>query len=327
MNDKLARYARLFGKLRTDVGHSRWSPLTRNRAPHKPLLLLSVLDLFEQDSTRPNLLELTPDLGELFTRYWPRVMSPDRRGNIALPFFHLRSDGFWHLLPKPGKENVVASAAQIRSLFRLRDTVTGARLDDELYEILHAPEARATLRGVLIETYFSPELQPVLVKQSATNHEAFRYSEELLQPDYGKVAEVLTEQETYRPAARDQGFRRAITTAYAHRCALCGIRVLTLDGHTAVEASHIIPWSLSRDDRPANGMALCRLCHWAFDEGLLRVNANYGIATSSQLTAIDNLPGYLTNLEGRGIVGPAETAFWPDLGALRWHHDNVFRAW
>ncbi|MCA1718551.1 MAG: HNH endonuclease, partial [Actinobacteria bacterium] len=177
------------------------------------------------------------------------------------------------------------------------------------------------------ETYFSPELRPVLVEQSATNHEAFRYSEGLLQRDYGKVAEVLTEQETYRPAARDQGFRRAITTAYAHRCALCGIRVLTLDGHTAVEASHIIPWSLSQDDRPANGMALCRLCHWAFDEGLLRVSTNYGIATSSQLTAIDNLPGYLTNLEGRGIVGPAEAAFWPDPGVLRWHHDNVFRAW
>jgi putative restriction endonuclease len=327
MKDELARYAKLFGNLRTDVSRSRWSPLTRNRAPHKPLLLLSVLDLFEQDSTRSNLLELSPDMGELFTRYWVRVVSPDRRGNVALPFFHLRSDGFWHLLPKPGKENVLASAAQIKSLFRLRDTVIGACLDDELYEILRAPEVRATLRDVLIEAYFSPELRLVLVEQSATNHEAFQYSEELLQRDYGKVAEVLTEQETYRPAARDQGFRRAITMAYAHRCALCGIRVLTLDGHTAVEASHIIPWSLSQDDRPANGMALCRLCHWAFDEGLLSVSTNYGIATSSQLTAIDNLPGYLTNLEGRGIVGPAETAFWPDPGALRWHHDNVFRAW
>jgi putative restriction endonuclease len=204
------------------------------------------------------------------------------------------------LLPKPGKENVLASAAQIKSVFRLRDTVIGACLDDELYEILHAPEARAKLRDVLIEAYFSPELRPVLVEQSATNHEAFQYSEELLQRNYGKVVEVLIEQETYRPAARDQGFRRAITTAYVHRCALCGIRVLTLDGHTAVEASHIIPWSLSQDDRPANGMALCRLCHWAFDEGLLRVSTNYGIATSSQLTAIDNLPGYLTNLAGRG---------------------------
>ena len=327
MKDEVARYARLFGKLRTDASRSRWSPLTRNRAPHKPLLLLSVLDLFEQDSTRPNLLELTPDIGELFTRYWVRVVSPDRRGNIALPFFHLRSDGFWHLLPKPGEENVLASNAQIKSLSRLRDTVIGACLEDALYEILRTPEARATLRGVLIKAYFSPELRSVLLEQSATNHEAFQYSEELLQRDYGKVAEVLTEHETYRPAARDQGFRRAITTAYAHRCALCGIRVLTLDGHTVVEASHIIPWSLSQDDRPANGMALCRLCHWAFDEGLLKVSTSFTIVTSSQLITADNSPGYLTILEGRSIVGPVETAFWPDLDSLRWHHENVFRVW
>ena len=87
-------------------------------------------------------------------------MLPDRRGNLTLPFFHLRSDGFWHLMAKPGKEDVVRSAAQIRSLFRLRDIITGARLDEDLYELLRASEPRATLRAVLIETYSAPELSP-----------------------------------------------------------------------------------------------------------------------------------------------------------------------
>jgi putative restriction endonuclease len=45
----------------------------------------------------------------------------------------------------------------------------------------------------------------------------------------------------YRPAVRDQGFRRAVVTAYLHRCALCGIRVRTLDGRTAVAVAHIVP--------------------------------------------------------------------------------------
>lgn len=326
-DEAITKYAKLFAKLRTDTSRSRWSAFTRGQAPHKPLLLLSVLDLFAQGSIRSNLLELTPDLGELFTSYWSRVISRDRRGNLALPFFHLRSDGFWHLMPKPGKENVMASVTQIKSLFQLRDTVTGARLDDDLYELLHLPDPRATLRAVLVETYFASELWPTLVEQSAVNCESFRYSEELLRWDYEKIAEALTEEETYRPAARNQGFRRAVVIAYVHCCALCGIRVLTLDGHTAVEASHIVPWSLSYDDRLANGMALCRLCHWAFDEGLLRVSTNYEIVTSSQLAANDNLPGHLTNLEGRGIVGPPQKLFWPDPEPLRWHHKNVFRAW
>ena len=326
MNDqKTIKYAKLFGKLRRDKNSTHFSKLTYDRAPHKPLLLLSVLDLFEQGLIQSNLIELTPDLGDLFTRYWADVMPSDRKGNLALPFFHLRGDGFWHLMAKSGKEEILSSATQIRSLFQLRDTIIGARLDDDLYRLLQAPEPRATLRTVLVETYFATELRSTLAEQSTVNREAFRYSEELLREDYAKIAEALIEEEKYRPAVRDQGFRRAVVTAYEHRCALCGVRVLTLDGHTAVEASHIVPWSLSYDDRPANGMSLCRLCHWSFDEGLLRVSTKYEIATSPQLTALDNLPGYLTNLQGRSIVRPVEEIYWPDPNSLKWHHENIFR--
>ena len=127
------------------------------------------------------------------------------------------------------------------------------------------------------------------------------------------------------PAVRDQGFRRAVVTAYSHRCALCGIRVRTLDGHTAVTAAHIVPWSETHDDRPANGMALCWLCHWTFDEGLLGVSQVYEVIASRQLNTLDNLPGYLTNLEGRGIVGPDRKSLWPDTASLLWHRENVLR--
>jgi putative restriction endonuclease len=144
-------------------------------------------------------------------------------------------------------------------------------------------------------------------------------------PENLRVEETLSVEEVYLPAVRDQGFRRAVVTAYSHRCALCGIRVRTLDGHTAVTAAHIVPWSETHDDRPANGMALCRMCHWTFDEGLLGVSQEYEVIASRQLPVPDNLPGYLTNLEGRGIVGPSEDPFWPDTASLRWHHENVFR--
>ncbi|CAN5892047.1 HNH endonuclease [soil metagenome] len=325
--DLTTEYAKRFGELRTDASRSRWSALTYHRAPHKPLLLLCVLDLFEQGDIQSNLLELTPELGELFTRYWANVMPPDRHSNIALPFFHLRSDGFWRLIPNAGKENVLESATQIRSLFQLRDAVAGARLEEDLYKLLQAFESRTMLRAVLVRTYFAPELWSTLFEQSAVNHEAFRYSKELLQRNDEKVAEALAEEQTYRPAARDQGFRRAVVIAYVHRCAFCGVRVLTLDGHTAVEASHIVPWSLSYNDHPTNGIAFCRMCHWAFDEGLMRISTGYKIVASSQLSASDNLPGYLSNLEGRNILGPAQKPFWPDTESLRWHHKNVFRAW
>lgn len=318
-------YAMRFAALRTDKSRSRWPAATMHRAPHKPLLLLSVLELFEQDEVGANLIGLDPSLGEIFARYWEKVLTFDRRGNLTLPFFHLRSEGFWHLLPARGKEEALNAAAQIRSLSRLRETVVGARLDEALYRLLRVRESRDLLRAVLVDTYFAAEARESLIEQIVVNYEAFLYSEELLgQGKEGAVGEPLAREE-YRPAARDQGFRRAVVTAYAHRCALCGIRVRTLDGHTAVDAAHIVPWSVDRNDRPSNGMALCRTCHWTFDEGLLRVSSAYEIVVSAQLAVASNLPGYLTALEGRTLVRPAEESYWPDPGSLKWHRENVFR--
>ena len=37
------------------------------------------------------------------------------------------------------------------------------------------------------------------------------------------------------------------------------------------------------------------------------------------------LPGYLTNLEGHGIVGPDRKPLWPDTESLRWHRAHVHR--
>lgn len=294
-----------------------------HQAPHKPFLLLCVLDLLDSGEIPSNLVEISDDLVELFGRYWERALPLNRTGNLALPFFHMQGDGFWHLVPRYGRSSL---GPQITSLTRLREEAVGARMDEQLYGLIESMENRDRLRRVLIETHFSSEIRPLVVEQSITNRGAFAYSEELLRrPEDSRVGERLSLDEAYRPVIRDEGVRRAVVTAYAHRCALCGIRVRTLDGHTAVTAAHIVPWSETQDDRPANGMALCRMCHWTFDEGLLGVSQEYEVIASRQLPVPINLPGYLTNLEGRGIVGPSRDPFWPDTESLRWHHENVFR--
>lgn len=321
--ERIDDYARRFARLRTNRNRKVWSEVTAHQAPHKPILLLCVLDLFDSNEVRSNLIEISDDLVELFGGYWERVLPYSRPGNLALPFFHLRGDGFWHLLPRRGG---VAIGSQITSLPRLREEVVGARLDERLYELLRSEKHRDRLRKVLIEAYFSPGTRRAVVEQGVLNRGAFVYSGELLNhPEDPGIAETLPAEEAYRPAIRDRGFRRAVVTAYSHRCALCGIRVRTLDGRTAVTAAHIIPWSETHDDRPANGMALCRMCHWTFDEGLLGVSQKYQVVASRQLTVSNNLPGYLPSLEGRGIVGPSRDPFWPDTESLWWHHENVLR--
>lgn len=80
-------------------------------------------------------------------------------------------------------------------------------------------------------------------------------------------------------------------------CAMCGIRMITPDGHTILEAAHIKPWALSRDDLPTNGLALCRLCHWSFDEGLMRVGKDYEVLVSKQAKNDPNIPGPIMTLQ------------------------------
>lgn len=323
MGNGIDDYARRFARLRTNRNRKVWSGVTAHQAPHKPILLLCVLDLFDSGEISSNLVEISEDLAELFGLYWERVLPFGRPGNLALPFFHLQGDGFWHLLPGHGSNSL---GSQITSLGRLREEIVGARLDENLHDLVRSKENRDRLRSVLIETYFSPETRRSILEQSAINRGAFVYSEELLnRPEDPTVQETLWLEEAYRPAIRDQGFRRAVVTAYSHRCAMCGIRVRTLDGHTAVAAAHIRPWSDTRDDRPTNGIALCRMCHWTFDEGLLGVSQEYEVVASQQLIVLNNLPGYLTNLEGRGIVGPARKPLWPDTESLQWHRENVLR--
>lgn len=142
--------------------------------------------------------------------------------------------------------------------------------------------------------------------------------------DPSTVAESLTAD--LRSPVRDQGFRRAVVSAYEHTCALCGVRVRTLDGHTVVDAAHTVPWRVGRDDRLANGMALCRTCHWTFDEGLLAVSASYRIISSHLLRTAGNLPGYLAGLQGRNALVPRLAIQRPDPKSLGWHQGHVFRA-
>ena len=122
---------------------------------------------------------------------------------------------------------------------------------------------------------------------------------------------------------RDQGFRKAVTAAYEHRCTMCGIRMLTPEGHTVVDTSHIVPWSESHNDDIRNGLSLCKLCHWAFDELLITVSSKYRIKTSPVLKYNQNLPGHLSQMEGRDIIKPEEPAFYPGPEFLQ-HHQKRF---
>jgi putative restriction endonuclease len=317
-------YIEKFSNLRTDKNRNRYPASTRHCAPHKPILLLAVMDLVEQGFINNNFIEPTMNLVDTFNTYVSLVLPAGWKTSMAHPFPRLQKDGFWHRVTNPGYDP--EKDYNVTSIAKLNEIYAGARLDDELFVLMLDPESRTRLRTALIDTYFTSEFRPVLLEQAGVNLTAYQYSQKLLEEvkESGKTWEK-SEESTKNQKIRDQGFRKVITQLYDHRCALCGIRMITPEGHTIVEAAHIKPWHKSNDDRPTNGLALCRLCHWSFDEGLMSVSRNYEVLVSKRVRTDRNMPGHIMTLEKRPIFRPEDEVCWPATENIAWHQKHTFK--
>ncbi|MDH4206234.1 MAG: hypothetical protein OEV45_11975 [Desulfobacteraceae bacterium] len=67
----LDQYLKSFSRLRTD---KRWSSFTTRQAPHKPFLLLSIMDLIVQGSITKIFIEPSFELLDTFNTYWNSIM-------------------------------------------------------------------------------------------------------------------------------------------------------------------------------------------------------------------------------------------------------------
>lgn len=313
-----------FARLKRAPGQG-WTEATRRRAPHKPFLLLAVLDLVERRAITSSFIAVSGDLvelNELFTLYWRRIIPLNQTSSIAFPFSRLHNEPFWELVPQPGKTITASLVNNTASVSYLRGYALGARISEELFQIMQSGEGRQLLREALLLSCFSAEAQDALREQSLVNRDAFDYSRLLEEKARQPLVREIVEADQYKPAARDQGFRRLVVSAYDHRCALCGIRIVTPDGHTVVEAAHIVPWSKSKNDDLRNGMALCRLCHWGFDEGMLGVTSGYTVVAARSIGIAPNVPGLLMTLTGRAIIGPQDRDLWPAQQYLQEHREE-----
>jgi putative restriction endonuclease len=71
----LEHYIQAFSRLKRAPGP--FPATTRNRAPHKPLLLMAVMDMVDRKSITSEFISIAGELTELaslFTAYWRRVM-------------------------------------------------------------------------------------------------------------------------------------------------------------------------------------------------------------------------------------------------------------
>jgi len=320
MND-FENHVKQFASLRRAT-NTVFTESTKRKAPHKPILLLAVLDMIHRGSINSSFIAVTGELvelNELFNLYWRRVMPAGKTSSIAYPFSRLNGEPFWKLVPLPGKSITPAVINNISSVTNLRTYALGAQLNENLFAMMQNDEGREVLRETLLGSCFSTEAATLLREQSAVNREAFVYSRFLENKAHLPLVKEIIEADNYRSPSRDQGFRRSVIKAYDHRCALCGVRIITPEQHTVVDAAHIVPWAKSHNDDIRNGMALCKLCHWAFDWGMMGVSKKFEVITSRHIATVPNAPGFLLTLSGRGIIPPSDQDLWPAQEYLAEH--------
>jgi putative restriction endonuclease len=128
------------------------------------------------------------------------------------------------------KRNFSSAINNITSASQLRTLALGARMDEDLFLYIQQPDSRSALREALLQSCFSEEGRVSLEEQAVINAEAYSYSLELEHKAHLPLVKETLEVDSYKPAVRDQAFRRIVVSTYDHRCALCGVRIITAEG-------------------------------------------------------------------------------------------------
>jgi putative restriction endonuclease len=276
------------------------------KAPHKPLLLLVVLELTEQDLLPPAVLPLTPEIAFRFCTYWNIVAHRrTQRPEVRMPFHHLESDGFWSALQEDGKP----SPDDRLSCF--------AALAPDFVALAHDPAWRERARRILIATYFEPAERVALYTLAG-----------LPVPSEDQIKEDANYRspEEAKQRGREVRFRLNVVAAYNYTCALTGYRLTTLTAGSIVDAAHIHQFADSRNNDPRNGLALCKNAHWLFDNGLWTLTDDYKVIVAEGRFSEDSPDQVaLRDYHGKRIRLPSNSALWPNPLHLAWHRKKKFQ--
>ncbi|MCE7083011.1 phosphorothioated DNA-binding restriction endonuclease [Streptomyces sp. ST2-7A] len=296
----------LFGKL----AKLRRAVSKGHRAPHKPLMLLWLINRFaERGTTEVAYEDLAGPLRGLIEEFGPPAASPVDRP--AMPFVHLERE-LW--CPVKGNGEPIPAGGP-RTDRALRGWAARGRLLPEVETLLADPAIRAEAVGVLIDHHFTPAWEEPLLAAVGGGLTA-------LETDLARM--VISSRAHPR---RDPRFALATLKAWARACAMCGYDG-RIDGlPVGLEAAHIKWHSHLGPATPDNGLALCALHHGLFDRGALGLTPEPEprIRVSPRYTASGTTGRAVLDLHGAPLRRPEDPKARPAAEYLAWHDREVFR--
>jgi putative restriction endonuclease len=262
MKGELAK--KWLGKL-TKLNTASGRGTCRGKAPHKPLLLLCLLDMAEAGELAGRTFMRTAGLvlrfksyGALVSERWPT------RLDMRMPFFYLRTQGFWQAF------TLEMTPAQSPESCFVCD------LHEEFYDLLADADLRLKARLLLVSRYFEPRERVALLVSLGLCADGMEKTER-------KISALNEEaEEAARKKGRSARFAVQVVSRYKFTCGLTGLCCVTADGGAIVDSAHIEPFAESQNDDIENGLALCKNAHWMFDEGLWSVRGDGRVVLAPQ---------------------------------------------
>jgi putative restriction endonuclease len=317
MSQALSKYIKAFNKLKR--GTTKYGP-----APHKPILLLSILQAVQNQMINSPQIYVSGELICLFKATWSKLVNTSHVCNFTLPFFHLHKERsrIWKLIANPGFEVSLFSQESMSSLGTLNTQVHHAEIPEDLFLCMLDPKANHTLQVLLLDTYFTLTKQ-YYTDNATTYLDLFHQIEnKLLEESPAQYAveikQLLADHQEEEVFMRGSVFKREIPKLYQNTCCISGLKVESIRTVSMIDACHIIPFSESYNDTVSNGIALSPTLHRAFDRGLISIDKEYRVMIAKDLYESASAHS-IKSFEGKTILLPSNPKFHPAQENFKWH--------
>jgi putative restriction endonuclease len=286
------------------------------------------LQSFQNNQILDQRIYLTPELVGFFKTNWSLLVTTKHDCRISYPFYYLKSDKFWRLVPKSGFENINQMGSIMKSFSNLNAAVDYALISDDLYLLMKDERNNRILQHFLLNEYF-PETRSNFFNSESRQLNMFNLLEEKIlhedAADYKiEIQKLMQQNDEEEIFLRGSIFKREIPKIYNYTCCISGMKISAKSSVSMVDACHIIPFNHSFDDTINNGIALCPNLHRAFDRGLIAIDSDYKVRVSGIFHEVSSNYS-IKSFDGQRILLPIDKNFFPFSENLDWHVKNIFR--
>lgn len=160
--------------------------------------------------------------------------------------------------------------------------------------------------------------------------EEYTNDEDTLEPVEAAKERIKEWRKQASRGSEGEHFRRNVRQAYNSTCLFTGYHLpkISLTNAAGVDSAHILPWAEYELNEVSNGLCLNKLCHWAFDAGILQLR--FDDAHNQYLLSV---PDPFKEAERKGLIDlsafntiegpvpkdrlPANKSHWPNPKYLK----------